>query len=226
MVYLFLLAIPIVGLLVIRAFYRDFAGLGDWLWFQDEYEAISQSIDQFGQSSYLYIQAIHIIGVVVWFAGLFYIGRLFVYHKEASRRPEQERKILEEQFTIMERRLWYAITWPGLCITMAFGTLMLLYIGLPPWIHSKLGLVVLLVGYHFYCGRLRKQLEEGTCSWNGRLLRMFNEVPALLLVAIVFIVVLKDLLSWTVLLIILVLLAISILVTIKWYARHRKSVAL
>ena len=118
MVYLFLLAIPIVGLLVIRAFYRDFAGLGEWLWFQDEYDAISQSIDQFGQSSYLYIQAIHIIGVVVWFAGLFYIGRLFVYHKEASRRPEPERKILEEQFTIMERRLWYAITWPGLCITV------------------------------------------------------------------------------------------------------------
>ena len=58
MVYLFLLAIPIVGLLVIRAFYRDFAGLGEWLWFQDEYDAISQSIDQFGQSSYLYIQAI------------------------------------------------------------------------------------------------------------------------------------------------------------------------
>ena len=75
MVYLFLLVIPIVGLLVIRSFYRDFAGLGEWLWFQDEYDAISQSIDQFGQSSYLYIQAIHIIGVVVWFAGLFYIGR-------------------------------------------------------------------------------------------------------------------------------------------------------
>ena len=72
MVYLFMLAIPIVGLLVIRAFYRDFAGLGEWLWFQDEYDAIGQSIDQFGQSSYLYIQAIHIIGVVVWFAGLFY----------------------------------------------------------------------------------------------------------------------------------------------------------
>ena len=86
--------------------------------------------------------------------------------------------------------------------------------------------MVLLVGYHLYCGRLRRQLEEGTCRWNGRLLRMFNEVPALLLVAIVFIVVLKDLLSWTVLLIILVLLAISILVTIKWYARYRKSVAL
>jgi putative membrane protein len=109
---------------------------------------------------------------------------------------------------------------------MIFGALMLLYIGLPPWIHAKLGLVVFLVGYHLYCGRLRRQLEEGTCRWNGRLLRVFNEVPALLLVAIVFIVVLKDLLSWTVLLIILALLAISILVTIRWYARYRKSVAL
>ena len=226
MVYLFLLAIPIVGLLVIRAFYRDFSGLGDWLWFQDEYDAISQSIEHFSQSSYLYIQAIHIIGVVVWFAGLFYIGRLFVYHKEASRRPEPERKILEEQFTIMERRLWYAITWPGLCITMVFGTLMLLYIGLPPWIHTKLALVALLIVYHLYCGRLQKQLEEGNCRWNARLLRLFNEVPALLLVAIVFNVVLKDLLSWTVLLVILALLAVSIFVTVRWYTRHRKSAAL
>ena len=226
MVYLFLLAIPIVGLLVIRAFYRDFSDLGDWLWFQDEYDAISQSIEHFGQSSYLYIQAIHIIGVVVWFAGLFYIGRLFVYHKEASRRPEPERKILEEQFTIMERRLWYAITWPGLCITMVFGTLMLLYIGLPPWIHTKLALVALLIVYHLYCGRLQKQLEEGNCRWNARLLRLFNEAPALLLVAIVFNVVLKDLLSWTVLLVILALLAVSIFVTVRWYTRHRKSAAL
>ncbi|MAC44265.1 MAG: TIGR00701 family protein [Deltaproteobacteria bacterium] len=226
MVYLFLLAIPIVGLLVIRAFYRDFSDLGDWLWFQDEYDAISQSIEHFGQSSYLYIQAIHIIGVVVWFAGLFYIGRLFVYHKEASRRPEPERKILEEQFTIMERRLWYAITWPGLCITMVFGTLMLLYIGLPPWIHTKLALVALLIVYHLYCGRLQKQLEKGNCRWNARLLRLFNEVPALLLVAIVFNVVLKDLLSWTVLLVILALLAVSIFVTVRWYTRHRKSAAL
>ena len=226
MVYLFLLLIPIVGLLVIRAFYRDFSGLGEWLWFQDEYDAISQSIDQFGQSSYLYIQAIHIIGVVVWFAGLFYIGRLFVYHKEASRRPEPERKILEEQFTIMERRLWYAITWPGLCITVVFGTLMLLYIGLPPWIHTKLALVALLIVYHLYCGRLQKQLEEGNCRWNARLLRLFNEAPALLLVAIVFNVVLKDLLSWTVLLVILALLAVSIFITVRWYTRHRKSAAL
>ena len=226
MVYLFLLAIPIVGLLVIRAFYRDFAGLGEWLWFQDEYDIISQGIENFGQSSYLYIQAIHIIGVVVWFAGLFYIGRLFIYHKEASRRPEQERKILEEQFTIMERRLWYAITWPGLCITMVFGTLMLLYIGLPPWIHTKLALVALLIVYHLYCGRLQKQLEEGNCRWNARLLRLFNEAPALLLVAIVFNVVLKDLLSWTVLLVILALLAVSIFVTVRWYTRHRKSAAL
>jgi putative membrane protein len=109
---------------------------------------------------------------------------------------------------------------------MIFGALMLLYIGLPPWIHIKLGLVALLIGYHLYCGRLRRQLEEGNCRWNGRLLRLFNEVPALLLVAIVFIVVLKDLLSWTVLLVILALLAISILVTIRWYARYRKSVAL
>ena len=223
MVYLYLLAIPIIGLLVLRMFYRDLAGMGDFLWFQDEYDAITQSIDQFGQASYLYVQAIHIIGVVVWFAGLFYLGRLFVYHKEAEHHPESERKVLHEQFTLMERRLWYAITWPGLCITVIFGTLMLVWIGLPPWIHTKLGLVVLLLGYHFYCGKIRLQLEEGRCHWNGRLLRLFNEVPSLLLVGIVFVVVLKDLLSWTVLALILLFLGIAIWFAVRWYGHYRKA---
>jgi putative membrane protein len=173
--------------------------------------------------AYLYIQAVHIIGVVIWFAGLFYLGRLFVYHKEAEARPELERKVLLEQFALMEKRLWFAITWPGLCITVAFGIFMLFSIGMPGWIHAKLLLVVFLVAYHLYCGVLRTQLSEGRCRWTSKQLRMFNEVPSLLLVAIVFIVVLKDAFSWPILLGILALLGVSIMYTVKWYAKKRQQ---
>ena len=144
----------------------------------------------------LYLKALHIIGVVVWFAGLFYLGRLFVYHQEAQSKPEPECSILSAQFALMERRLWYAITWPGLCITVIFGSVLLHFWGFPDWLHAKLGLVALLIGYHLWCGRLRTQLAEGTCTWNSRRFRLFNEGPSLLLIAIVFVVVLKDAISW------------------------------
>ncbi len=70
---------------------------------------------------YLYLKVFHIIGVIVWFAGLFYLGRLFVYHREAEDRPELERTTLKSQFSLMERRLYYGIAWPGLCISVVFG---------------------------------------------------------------------------------------------------------
>ena len=76
--------------------------------------------------SLLYLKALHLIGVIVWFAGLFYLGRLFVYHCEVDERPESESRILKAQFELMEKRLYYGITWPGLCITILFGTAMLM----------------------------------------------------------------------------------------------------
>ena len=100
--------------------------------------------------SLLYLKALHLIGVIVWFAGLFYLGRLFVYHCEADERPEPESRILKAQFELMEKRLYYGITWPGMCITILFGTAMLMEWGLPIWIHTKIVLVVLLVLYHLW----------------------------------------------------------------------------
>ena len=94
---------------------------------------------------FLYLKAFHIIGVIVWFAGLFYLGRLFVYHQEANVRPEPERSALKSQFSLMEKRLYYGITWPGLCISIFFGAAMILELGLQNWLHVKIALAAALV---------------------------------------------------------------------------------
>ena len=175
--------------------------------------------------SLLYLKALHLIGVIVWFAGLFYLGRLFVYHCEADERPEPESRILKAQFELMEKRLYYGITWPGMCITILFGTAMLMELGLPPWVHTKIGLVILLVIYHLWCGHLRKQLFHEKCNWSGKHFRIFNEIPTLLLVTIVFLVVFKEALSWSIFLLILAGMILTIIVTVLWLAKRRGEVA-
>lgn len=144
----------------------------------------------------LILKTLHLIGVIIWFSGLFYIGRLFVYHREAEFLPESEKTILVRQFKLMERRLWYGITHPGMALTLVMGISLLYSWGMPPWIHVKLTLVGLLLAYHFYCGVLRKRLEQGTCHWTSKQLRLFNEIPVLLLAMIVPVVVFKEALSW------------------------------
>ena len=148
----------------------------------------------------LFAKALHIVGVIVWFAGLFYIVRLFIYHVESRERPEPARSILHEQFTLMERRLWKVITVPGMIVTLVTGTYVatILLRPLPslldaPWFLAKLGFVAVLVGYHHVCGRILRQLAQGTCRWTSARLRMWNELATLLLVAIVMLVVLKSL---------------------------------
>lgn len=170
----------------------------------------------------LSFKALHIIGIVVWFAGLFYIGRLFVYHREVETRPEVEQIILKAQFELMERRLWYAITWPGMVVSLGMGLGLLYWHGLPSWIHAKLALVALLVVYHFQCGLLRKKLLEGSCQWSGRQLRMFNELPSLLLIMIVFVVVLKNALSWPIFLLSMVGVILVMGGSFQIYAKIRK----
>jgi protoporphyrinogen IX oxidase len=150
---------------------------------------------------YLFAKALHIVGFVSWFAGLFYIVRLFIYHVEAAARPEPERSLLQAQFTLMERRLWLAITVPAMVITVVFGGwLGYTYLSAVPlatgaWLLVKLGLVALLLAYHLLCGRIRKQLAAGTCKWTSPQLRMWNELATLLLVAIVMLAVFKTLFS-------------------------------
>lgn len=168
------------------------------------------------------LKALHIIAVVVWFAGLFYIGRLFVYHREADEHPEQVATILKNQYTLMEKRLWYAITWPGAVFTLITGTAMLYWHGFPAWVHAKITLVALLFGYHLWCGVLRKQLLSGSNQWSGKRFRLFNEVPSLLLIAIVFVVVMKGALSWPIFLASLFGVLVVIGGTVQLLAKRRK----
>src|SRR5688572_12226609 len=149
---------------------------------------------------FLYIKALHIIFVVTWFAGLFYIVRLFIYFAEASEKPEPEKTILEKQFALMQRRLWFGITWPSAVITFLIGLYMLhwtnsAYGGIPGWLWWKLSFVLGLFAYHFFCHRIFKQQQRRQVTFSSFQLRIWNEVATLFLVGIVFLVVLKSMLD-------------------------------
>ena len=171
----------------------------------------------------LYLKAFHIIGVIVWFAGLFYLGRLFVYHCEADQEPEPNRGLLKAQFALMEKRLYYGITWPGLCISVVFGMAMLFKWGTPPWIQLKIGLVLLLVFYHLFCGHLREKLVQGNCNWSGKQFRIFNEIPTVLLISIVFLVIFKEAFTLKMFLLIFMVITLVIVASIFLLERWRKK---
>ena len=175
--------------------------------------------------AYSWFKAFHLIGIVVWFAGLFYLVRLFIYHVEANQETEPAKTILKNQYQIMEKRLYHIITTPGMLVTVAMA------IGLlttepdvlkQGWLHIKLLFVALLLGYHFYCGRLMKQLAIDECRWSGQQLRALNEAPTVLLLVIVLLAVFKDNLptditAWGVF-----GLIILMAVTIQLYAKKRR----
>ncbi|MET1057476.1 MAG: protoporphyrinogen oxidase HemJ [Pedobacter sp.] len=175
---------------------------------------------------YLYILALHIIFVVCWMAGLFYIVRLFIYHTEANSRPELERDILQKQFVIMEKKLWYIITVPAMVLTVLAGLSMiatrpgLLY---APWLHVKLTFVLFLLIYHFLCQRIMKRMEQGIFKLSSTQLRLWNELATILLVAIVFTVVLKSAIDWLYGLAGLVIFAMVLMIAVKLYKNYRKK---
>ena len=125
----------------------------------------------------------------------------------------------------MEKRLYYGITWPGMCISIVFGTAMIFELGLQNWLYAKIALAVALVVYHFWCGQLRKNLLNEQCSWSGKQLRLFNEVPSLLLVIIVFVAVFKNALSWSVISLILGGLILVIGGTVHWLSKLSQNKA-
>lgn len=145
------------------------------------------------------IKALHIIFLVSWFAGLFYMVRLFIYTREAQDKDATAREILTDQLTLMQSRLWWIITTPAMVLTVVFGSLMLYinpaYLKMP-WMHMKLGFVVLLLAYHFYSQRIMFQQKTGVYHLTTGKLRLWNEVATLFLVAIVFLVVLKNTMNW------------------------------
>ncbi|MFT3781182.1 MAG: CopD family protein [Nibricoccus sp.] len=145
--------------------------------------------------TFFVLRALHLIGVVCWFAGLFYLVRLFIYHVEATEELDPKRRILTAQFALMERRLWYAITVPAMFLTAIPGVwLMFGYHDIvhEPWLHVKLAMLALLFGYHYDCGRIRKRLAAGEKAYTSRQLRIYNEVATFLLVGIVFVAVSRN----------------------------------
>ncbi len=148
---------------------------------------------------YSIIKSLHIIFVVTWFAGLFYMFRLFVYHTEAARKTEPARSILLAQYTIMEKRLWYAIAWPSCMLALMFGTWLLVLAPhwlTQPWMHIKLLFVALLMVYQFYGQNVLKKIGEDPMRYNSLSMRLLNEVPTLILISVVFLVVMKSEIHW------------------------------
>lgn len=175
---------------------------------------------------YFPILALHIIFIVTWFAGLFYIVRLFVYQAEAQTKPEPEKSILEAQYKIMAKRLWYGITWPSFVLTLIFGP-WLLYLnqGLlyMPFMHIKLTFVAGLITYHLMCHNMFKKLQAGTSTKSSNFFRIWNEVATLFLVAIVFLIVLKSTVNWVYGTLGFVLFGVLLMVAIKIYKSIREK---
>ena len=176
--------------------------------------------------AYLWLKAFHIVGVVAWFAGLFYLVRLFVYHVEAADRPETERAVLRPQFALMERRLYRIIARPAMVLTLATAAAML---ALQPawlrdwWLWLKAGLVAGLVAYHLLCGRIMTRLEVGAGGWTSRQLRALNELPTLFLIVIVLLAVFKNGLPLLGTALVLLGTVTLLTIAIRLYARAREA---
>lgn len=138
----------------------------------------------------LWVKSFHIIFIVTWFAGLFYLPRLFVYHAMS------DDSISNERFKIMERKLYYGITTPSAVLTVVFGVWMLwdyawVAFSKTGWLHAKLTLVVILIGYHIYCGKLVKHFKHDQNNHSHIFYRWFNEFPVIILLAVVILAVVK-----------------------------------
>ncbi|HIK54838.1 MAG TPA: protoporphyrinogen oxidase HemJ [Synechococcales cyanobacterium M55_K2018_004] len=175
--------------------------------------------------NYLWFKAFHIVGVVTWFAGLFYLPRLFVYHAEATEQPEPARSILLQQYQIMEKRLYSLIMTPSLVLTLVMAIAMLITTPAllhDTWLHVKMALVGFIVIYHFYCGRLMKQMAAGQFRFSGQQLRWFNEVPTVFFILIVMLAVFKNNLPTNATAWLIVLLIVAMAAIIQLYARKRR----
>ena len=155
-------------------------------------------------TTYQYLKALHIIFVVTWFAGMFYIPRLFIYNTEAGDKNEETKNVLREQFGVMMKRLWYGITWPSAILTLLFGPLIMFMGGWNKivfedgglWLLIKLIFVVLLYLYFFSLHLIFKQQLKGIFSYTSQQLRIWNEVATIFLVAIVNLAVVKEAMSF------------------------------
>lgn len=178
--------------------------------------------------TYLWLKTFHLVGVVSWFAGLFYLVRLFIYRAEAIDRGGAEGTLLANQFALMERRLMHIITTPAAILSA--GTAIGILVVHPsllqePWMWAKLVLVAVLVGYHAWCLRMMTRLDAGDRWWTSRKLRGMNEVPTLLLVLGVMLAVFKRQFPTSAAAWVIVGLGVLFLFSIQLYAKHRRREA-
>ncbi len=174
---------------------------------------------------YNYIKALHLIFVVTWFAGLFYIVRLFVYHSEAKEKPEPEQRILIQQYQLMQYRLWYIISWPSAVLASIFA-FWLLYL-IPSWLSQdwmlvKLCFVVLLYAYHIKCHLFFKQLQKNEVKKSSNFFRLWNEGATLILFAVVFLVILKNAVNWIFGVFGIIAFSLMLMIGFKFYKRIRE----
>lgn len=175
---------------------------------------------------YLYIKALHIIFITTWFAGLFYVVRLFIYFKEAEDKPKEAQDVLIPQYALMIKRLWLIITWPSAILATTFAVYMLI---LQPgwmqqgWMHIKLLFVVCLFAYQLYCHKLYRQTQRHYLNHSSKFLRMWNEIATVILFACVFLVILKTALEWIYGVIGILVISILLMLGINFYNSIRKK---
>jgi len=185
--------------------------------------------------SYVYIKALHVIFVICWFAALFYMPRLLIYHVEAAAKQEPDRTILSEQFKIMQRRLWRGIAWPSMILTWIFGLWLIVdnqimmasglatSLLVQPWFILKLVFVFLLSLYHLQTHFIFKQHQKDVLKWTSFKLRLWNEVATIFLFAIIFLVIPKQNSGWVWGMLGLVLFIIAIFSAVAIYKANREK---
>ena len=175
---------------------------------------------------YLYIKSLHLIFVITWFAGLFYIPRLFVYQIEAYHKPSPDKEILGRQLGLMAKRLWNIITWPSAILATIFSIWLLILQPLwlqEPWMQVKLGFVVLLIIYHLKTYQYYKQLQRGEVKKSSSYMRLWNEGATFVLFAVIFLVILKSAIDWVFGIVGMIVLGILIMLGFKIYKNIRSK---
>jgi len=175
---------------------------------------------------YNYVKALHLIFVITWFAGLFYIPRLFIYQIEAFYKPSPDKEILGEQLKLMAKRLWFIITWPSAILATIFAVWLLILIPTwlsQSWMHVKLGFVVLLILYQLKTHKIFKQLQRDDIRYTSKFMRFWNEGSTIILFSVVFLVILKDSINWIFGVIGILILSILLMLGIKWYKKIREK---
>ncbi|MDO5969147.1 CopD family protein [Flavivirga aquimarina] len=174
--------------------------------------------------TYFYLKAFHLIFVITWFAGLFYIPRLFVYQIEAFHKPSPDKEILGKQLKLMAKRLWFIITWPSAILALLFG-LSLFYLNptlvYQDWMQVKLAFVIVLFIYHFKTHQYYKQLQNDIVKKTSSFMRIWNEGATFILFAVIFLVILKNAINWIWGVIGIIVLGVLIMLGFKVYKNIR-----